>query len=65
LKLHAAVDRAPESKHLDDLQLLEPTAEELLEAGRWSMTHDPSEGYRWQLIALLRILEVPDAERRF
>jgi hypothetical protein len=45
-KLYAAVDQAPASKHLDDLRLLQPTAEELIEAGSWSTTHDPSEGYR-------------------
>lgn len=61
-KLYAAVDQAPASKHLDDLRLLEPTAEELVAAARWSMTHDPSEGYRGQLLALLRMLGVPDAD---
>ena len=61
-KLYAAVDQAPASKHLDDLRLLEPTAEELVAAGRWSRTHDPSEGYRGQLLALLRMLGVPDAD---
>jgi len=61
-KLYAAVDQAPASKHLDDLRLLEPTAEELVAAARWSMTHDPSEGYRGQLLALLRMLDVPDAD---
>jgi hypothetical protein len=60
-KLYAAVDQAPASKHLDDLRLLEPTAEELVAAARWSMTHDPSEGYRGQLLALLRMLGVLDA----
>jgi hypothetical protein len=61
-KLYAAVDQAPASKHLDDLRLLEPTADELVVAARWSMTHDPSEGYRGQLLALLQILGVPDAD---
>lgn len=61
-KLYAAVDQAPASKHLDDLRLFEPTAEELVAAARWSMTHDPSEGYRGQLLALLRMLGVPDAD---
>lgn len=60
-KLYAAVDHAPASKHLDDLRLLEPTAEELVAGARWSMTHDPSEGYRGQLLALLRMLGVLDA----
>jgi hypothetical protein len=40
-KLYAAVDQATASKHLDDLRLLEPTAEELVEAARWSITHNP------------------------
>lgn len=60
-KLYTAVDQAPASKHLDDLRLLEPTADELVAAARWSMTHDPSEGYRGQLLALLRMLGVLDA----
>ena len=61
-KLHAAVDRAPASKHLDDLRLLEPDRAELLFAARWSMGHDPSGGYRWQCLTLLKILGVDDAE---
>lgn len=64
LKLHAAVDRAPASKHLDDLRLLGATPEELLVAARWTMTHDPSDGYRWQLTLLLEALGVTDADRR-
>jgi hypothetical protein len=63
-KLYAAVDQAPASKHLDDLRLLEPTADELVAAARWSVTHDPSEGYRGQLLALLRMLEVSNADRQ-
>lgn len=43
-KLYAAVDQAG-SYHADDLQMLKPGDEELLSAARWSMTHDPSEGY--------------------
>jgi hypothetical protein len=61
-KLYAAVDQAPASKHLDDLRLLEPTREELVVAARWSMSHDPSEGYRGQLLALLRMLGVSNAD---
>lgn len=63
-KLYAAVDQAPASKHLDDLRLLEPTADELIAAAHWSTTHDPSEGYRGQLLALLGMLGVPDADRQ-
>jgi hypothetical protein len=43
-KLYAAVDQAG-SYHADDLQVLQPSDEELLSAAKWSMTHDPSEGY--------------------
>lgn len=44
-KLYATVDQSG-SYHADDLQALHPTDPELLEAARWTMTHDPSEGYR-------------------
>ena len=43
-KLHAAVDQSG-GKHFDDLMALNPTDRELEEAARWTMTHDPSEGY--------------------
>jgi len=43
-KLYAAVDQG--GKHFDDLLALKPSSAELEEAGRWSMTHDPSEGFR-------------------
>lgn len=43
-KLYAAVDQRG-GYHADDLQLLTPTDEELLQAARWARTHDPSEGY--------------------
>lgn len=44
-KLHATVDQSG-GKHYDDLMALKPNAKELEAAARWSMTHDPSEGYR-------------------
>ncbi|HEX4211912.1 MAG TPA: DUF6036 family nucleotidyltransferase [Candidatus Dormibacteraeota bacterium] len=40
MKLHAAVDRASPSKHLDDLRLLKPSSGELVEAGVWARGHD-------------------------
>jgi hypothetical protein len=43
-KLYAAVDQFG-SYHATDLQELNPTDSELLEAIAWSRTHDPSEGY--------------------
>jgi hypothetical protein len=65
-KLYAAVDRGPKDKHYMDLQTLEPTAQELLEAARWTITHDPSEGFRSQLIECLATFEVEfsDADSR-
>jgi Nucleotidyltransferase of unknown function (DUF6036) len=54
-KLYAAVDQGA-GRHLADLQTLEPTEPELLQAARWSRTHDPSEDYRSVLLELLTYL---------
>jgi hypothetical protein len=43
-KLYAAVDQRG-GYHADDLQLLRPSDEELLEAARWARSHDRSEGF--------------------
>jgi len=43
-KLYAAVDQFG-SYHATDLQMLNPTDDELLGAVAWSRTHDPSDGY--------------------
>lgn len=53
LKLYAAVDQGPNSKHTADLRALSPTSEELLAAARWTRTHDPSEGFRGELVRAL------------
>src|SRR3989304_5283441 len=45
-KLHAAVDQGPRSRHLQDLRDLSPDRDDLVAAARWSVTHDPSPGYR-------------------
>ena len=45
LKLYAAVDQSG-GKHLSDLQQLDPTPEELVEAARWCIMQDPSPGFR-------------------
>lgn len=54
LKLYAAVDQGPDSKHAVDLLALAPGPDELLGAARWARTHDPSEGFRSQLLQALR-----------
>lgn len=63
-KLHAAVDRGElNGKHIDDLRALSPSPEELIRAATWTTTHDPSEGFRSQLVLLLAILGLPDADQ--
>jgi hypothetical protein len=61
-KLYAAVDQGPRSRHLQDLRDLSPHRDELLAAARWSVTHDPSPGYRTLLVDTLRRLGVEDAD---
>lgn len=62
-KLYAAVDQGA-GKHFDDLMALQPTAEELEKAARWSMTHDVSGGYRQTLQRLLIHLGHEDVAKR-
>lgn len=63
-KLYAAVDQGTESRHAADLQTLRPTRDELLAGARWSRTHDPSEGYRHELVKVLKAMGVEDADER-
>ena len=64
LKVYAAADAGPRSKHFQDLQSLSPSEVELVQAGRWAITHDPSEGFRSQLVGCLAALGVHDADTR-
>ena len=59
LKLYATVDQGA-GKHLTDLEALEPTEAELLEAAHWSETHDPSQGYRSVLTTVLAHFGIDD-----
>lgn len=61
-KLYAAVDQGPDSKHFEDLIMLGPSGDELLVAAKWARTHDPSAGFRDQLVRALRDLGAADAE---
>lgn len=54
LKLYAAVDQGPDSKHAADLLALAPSQDELLGSARWARTHDSSEAFRSQLVQALR-----------
>jgi hypothetical protein len=58
-KLFAMVDQAG-GRHEADLRALSPSREELIAAARWSMTQDPSPGYRMVLEDALRVLGVED-----
>lgn len=61
-KLYAAVDQG--GKHYQDLLDLKPTAEELEQAARWSMTHDVSEPYRGEVKRILTEMGHADAAQR-
>jgi hypothetical protein len=62
LKLYAAIDQGPQSKHFADLRLLEPTPEELLLSAQWARTHDPSPAFKNELEAALQELGVQNAK---
>lgn len=61
-KLYASADRG--GYHIDDLLALKPTIDELVQAARWSMTHDVSEGYAGILKDLLQRLGYGEAAAR-
>ena len=44
-KLYAAADDRPGGKHHKDLEALEPTVTELVQAATWARTHDASPGF--------------------
>jgi hypothetical protein len=48
--------------HETDLRALNPTQGELIAAARWSITQDPSTGYRSVLVDALRVLGIDDAD---
>ena len=60
-KLFAMVDQGG-GRHEADLRALSPTRDELVAAARWSMTQDPSPGYRSVLEDALHVLRVDDAD---
>jgi hypothetical protein len=59
-KLFAMVDQSG-GRHETDLRALNPTQGELIAAARWSITQDPSTGYRSVLVDALRVLGIDDA----
>lgn len=55
-KLYATAD-TDTGRHFQDLKELQPTAEELLAAARWTRTQDPSEGFLFVLGKVLKALD--------
>lgn len=60
-KLFAMVDQGG-GRHEADLRTLVPTEEELLLSARWTITQDPSPGFRQMLLQALEILGVTDVD---
>lgn len=54
-KLYATAD-SDKGRHYEDLLDLQPTAEELLSAARWTRIQDPSEGFLFVLGEVLKAL---------
>lgn len=57
-KLYASVDRG--GYHISDLMALKPNSKEILQAAKWSQTHDVSEGFTELLKSLLKELGYED-----
>jgi hypothetical protein len=60
-KLYASADRG--GYHVDDLMKLKPTEREIVEAAKWTMTHDVSPAFRGIMIDLLRRLGFDDGSK--
>jgi hypothetical protein len=54
-KLFAAVDLGGSSRHLDDLNSLSPSEDELFAAAQWVKIQDPSEAFEETMKAMLRM----------
>lgn len=61
-KLYAAVDQGSRSRHFQDPTDLSSGRDDLLEAARWTMSHDPSPGFRSLMVEMVRELGVEDAD---
>ncbi len=61
-KLYAAADQA--GKHFEDIVKLKPNEQELEAAAHWSMTHDVSDGYKFNLRSILIRLGFPHVAER-
>jgi len=59
-KVYAIIDTGP-GRHLDDLNALSPSSEELVGAVQWCRTHDPSAGFHQMAISMLESLDYHEA----
>jgi len=62
-KLYAAADQGP-GQHVDDLQSLRPTGDELLAAARWAFSHDVSPGFHAIMCDMLTKLGYANVARQ-
>lgn len=51
MKLYAATDQGPKSKHMADFEAMNPSVNELADARRWCVTHDVSDAFAVELDA--------------
>lgn len=58
-KLYASVDSGP-GRHVEDMLALQPEAQEMLQASRWALEHDPSAGFVMMLKSMLDSLGFED-----
>lgn len=63
LKLYALADNMA-ARHMQDLQAMKPSSEELESAARWTMTHDDSVAFAQLLKKALRALGADDVANR-
>jgi len=57
VKLYAAADHGPESKHTADLKAMKPSLQELEDARRWCMKHDVSDAFANELDSAIAWVE--------
>jgi len=62
-KLFASVDSGP-GRHVEDLRDLKPTPQEIEQAAKWAVQHDPSDGFKVVLMAMLKQMGFVDVAER-
>ena len=57
MKLYAATDHGPTSKHMADLEAMKPSLQELEDARQWCMKHDVSDAFANELDSAIAWVE--------